>query len=65
MNEALLRSATSTCEQVGSSTECVYQYVQEITYLDWLLVQLFIIALLALPALGFFMRSLFSAKDKI
>jgi len=51
----LYRTSTTTCNIAPSSSECVTQYVPEIYYLDWLLVNIFIIFLLSFTAIGFFM----------
>lgn len=50
------RYSTSTCSVVASDTVCVLEYIPEFYYLDWLLVNLFIIFLLSFTAIGFFMN---------
>jgi hypothetical protein len=57
MFDTPLRFATSTCESVSSSTtHCVYEYVPEVYFHDWLTVSLFVLFLLSVPVVGFYLN---------
>lgn len=50
------RYSTTSCSGSATASTCVMEYVPEVYYLDWLLVNLFIIFLLSFTVIGFFMQ---------
>lgn len=50
------RYSTTTCTSVTTTSLCVTEYIPEFYYLDWLLVNIFIIFLLSFTVIGFFMN---------
>lgn len=57
-------TATTTCTTTEEVTTCLSEYTVQVTFLDWLQVNLWIIFLLALNTLGIFFSITFRHKRK-